>query len=67
MGVSPTQHVQVFPIAKTTLSSGKHPYMATLQRQDTNEISKDLREPRISRPAKHPTSFEKGSLVDTYA
>lgn len=67
MGVSPTQHVQFFPIAKITSSSGKHRYMATLQRQDTNEISKDFREPHISRPARHPTGFEKGSLVDIYA
>jgi hypothetical protein len=66
MGVNPVQDVLVFPVAKTSTSVSKSSFSRTLEHQKENRLSKGSRD-GLSRPEKHPTRFDKGSLLDLYA
>ncbi len=66
MGVNPVQDLPIFPVAKTSTSVSRSSYSPTLDHQKHKPLFNGFRD-RPSRPEKHSTRFEKGSLLDFYA
>jgi hypothetical protein len=65
MGINPTQHVQMFPVAEISKPVGESPYTTALQRHHEDESSKEPSQ-GLARPAGRPIRLEKGSVVDVY-
>jgi hypothetical protein len=66
MGINPTQHVQMFPVAEISKPVGKSSYTTALQPRHEDEPSKEPPQ-GLARPAGRPIRLEKGSVVDVYA